>query len=883
VHQAALHRALGRIFAVVVAMFVLEFWFSASTLSGQRPASMAANLLLSIILVAQGVRAVRRPPSQRDLTVMALAAAVLLAASWLLAVPRSPFLNQAAYLLVVPVAVAWAALSRRFIVAVPVLLVLLAAGLWRPGASLAIEDSATTLATVAFAAVAARLMRRGAQRADAGALALSRRMAAQEAVLATEEAERRAACAVHDDVLSVLRAIGVAGQALPWRVLVDKAKGALAALCVRAPPGGRPTGELGPAQFGSAQFGPARLGSARLGSALRRRAVECSASLDVRCDIDDDLGVPPYAAEALSAAAGEALRNVIAHAQVGSATVSAHDDGSGGVAVTVADQGIGFETGRVGPASTGLRNGIRARLRDAGGNAEITSAPGRGTQVVLTWRPPSASAAQALDPLAWPRRVAPSPLLIFLGFMLPEQLSSLALLCLRWHDLRWHAAGVAAFAGLFVLTAATARSVSRMRMSRRTAAGLALADAALALLGTLAVAPGTTDGFAYWIGGESSTLIGVIVLLCGPTAGLLALLTDLAALAAGLLAVGNAMPVGGWVGILGSPVLGAGGGLGFFVAFRSLSKNTERQLAEYRDRERRQARAEAMSRVDSTALDHAREVAEPLLSRVASGEPASAALRTEAELAGATLRDELLAPGFFTGDLADRIRAARAAGAQVTVDSARHEHEALLGPARDLLAAALARADAVAEVALHMHPPTSGQPPLAILRLRGRPGAQHAALRQCAHRHDAQLTDLDDTELLVRLRSGGGVSFRPGEQRWSVFPAGRAAVVRPSSQATRHRGLPADPDTARPRRVTWRCHPSFWLSRRQSTATSVSDVTISREPSARTRTGTGTGETTAADGGYTGTGPSATGGGSGGGGPAATGAGSTGGSSGNES
>ena len=40
------------------------------------------------------------------------------------------------------------------------------------------------------------------------------------------------------------------------------------------------------------------------------------------------------------------------------------------------------------PARSGLRNSIRARMADAGGHAEIISAPGRGTPVVLTWSPP---------------------------------------------------------------------------------------------------------------------------------------------------------------------------------------------------------------------------------------------------------------------------------------------------------------------------------------------------------------------------------------------------------------------------------------------------------------------------------------------------------------
>lgn len=746
-HLTAIERAFGRIFAVVVVLFVLEFWFSSAALSGQRPGSVAVTLLLSLLLVGQGARALRRPPTQRDLDGLALATGILLPAAWLLAAPASPFLVNAAYLLVGPAAMAWAAFSRRLVVPVPVLLIVLATGGWQHGAVLAPEQAATTAATVIFAGVAARLMRAGARRADASAELLSRRMAGQAAAQATEEAERRAANAVHDDVLSVLRAVSVAGPALPWGVLVSKARRAQAALG-RQPSGGAGFGGLGPA--------------------LKRQAAEeYAAGLDVpgfeapgfevpgfnvHCDISGDLDIPPDVTEALRAAAAEALRNAAAYAGTGSAQLTARGDGAGGVTVTVSDTGTGFEPAQVGPASTGLRSSIQGRLADAGGNAEVISAPGQGTTIVLTWRPPP-PAGRDVDPLDWGRRLAPPPMLVFLGFILPQQLSSLTLLSLRGQDLRWPGAGVAAFAGLFVLTAAMARNVSRMRMSLRLAAFLVIAVTALVTVGTLAVAHGTTDAFAYWIAGQSSTLIGIIVLLRGPAAGLVALALDLAALTAGLLAAGPVMSGGGWVGILASPVLGAGGGAGFLAGFRSLSTSTERQLAEYGERLRSQARAAAMSRADSAALEHARRVAGPVLSQLASGLPRSAALRTAAELAGATLRDELLAPGFLTAALAGRVRAARTSGAQVTVNTSRHDDTALTGAARELLAAALARIDAVAEVTLHLHPPAEGQPALLIGHVRSRPGPDHAALRDCAARCGALVSDLGDEELLVRLQA----------------------------------------------------------------------------------------------------------------------------------
>ncbi len=129
---------------------------------------------------------------------------------------------------------------------------------WNPRADLAAELTVTSLAVIACASWAARLLRAGAQRADADADVLSRRMAAEDAALAAEEAERRAANAVHDDVLSVLRAVSLTSRSLPWSVVVSKAQGAMKAL--------------------ARQVLRAGYGLEDLGSALRRQASEAAAS-----------------------------------------------------------------------------------------------------------------------------------------------------------------------------------------------------------------------------------------------------------------------------------------------------------------------------------------------------------------------------------------------------------------------------------------------------------------------------------------------------------------------------------------------------------------------------------------------------------------------------
>ena len=356
-----------------------------------------------------------------------------------------------------------------------------------------------------------------------------------------------------------------------------------------------------------------RRGFADLGRGLRRQAMEFTPELNIRWRIDNDLDVPAAVAEALSGAAGEALRNVAAHAGVRDATVTTRGDGSGGVEVTVSDSGAGFDPAQVGPVSTGLRNSVRGRLRDAGGSAEVTSSPGQGTTVVLTWKPPAPAATEAVDPLAWARRVLPSPWLIFLGFMLPVLLSSLVLLCLRWQDMRWQPASVAVFLGLLCVAAVCARCLSKVRMTRRAAACLTAVVTALAVVGSLAVAPGTTDTAAYWVSADTGIVIAAVCIIRGPVFGLTSLALDLAALMVGILTTGSAVPVGARIAILGSPMIGAGVAVGFLAAFRGLSNYTESQLAGYRERLTWQARAEAISRVDRAALEDARRVAGPVL------------------------------------------------------------------------------------------------------------------------------------------------------------------------------------------------------------------------------------------------------------------------------
>jgi signal transduction histidine kinase len=731
VHQATLERAIGRIFGAVALAIVLQFWVSSGPMGGQRPGSLAASLLLSGLLVGQALLAFRRPPSKRDVNLLAAATVVLVLAARILAVPGSPFLEQEAYVMVVPTAAAWAVWSPRLVIPAPLLLMILGTGLWQPGASLAVEQAVAAGPTVIVAGVAVRFMRTGARQADDAADQLSRQLAVQDAALAAEEAERRAANSVHDDVLSVLRAVAVTDQPLPWSVLVAKARQAQAALTRRVRPGQRSPVDLG--------------------SELRCQAQEVTPELAICWRVGRDLEVPAAQAEALCGAAGELLRNVVAHAGVREATATVRGDGSGGVEVTISDDGAGFDLAQVGPVSRGLRESVLGRLRDVGGNAEVISSPGQGTTVVLTWRPAGQSSAAAVDPLEWARRLAPSPQLIFLSFMLPVLLAGLLLLCLRWQDMRWQAAAAAVSAGTVGLAVICARCLSQVQMTCRVAASLTAAVTALAAVGSLAVAPGTTDPFAFWVSGNTGIVIAAVYFIRGPVPGLTALALDLAALTVGVLACGG-IPLGARASILGAPVIGAGFAVGFRAAFRGLSNSTESQLADYRQRLSWQARAEAISRVDQAALEDARRVAGPVLALAASAQAPGPTLRLAAALANATLRDELLAPGFLTTALAEHVRAARTTGARITVDFARQGDATLVETARELLAAALADVGPHDEITLQVHPPTEGQAALLLLRVRSA-RSSHIALCRTAVECGAIVSDIGGHELLVRLQA----------------------------------------------------------------------------------------------------------------------------------
>lgn len=96
----------------------------------------------------------------------------------------------------------------------------------------------------------------------------------------------------------------------------------------------------------------------------------------------------------------EGLNNISQHANASSVLVRLAVGAAGGVAASVCDNGRGFEPHLLGPVDRdghfGLRQ-MRERILDLDGTLDIRSAPGQGTELVITLPPVAQGANHAAD------------------------------------------------------------------------------------------------------------------------------------------------------------------------------------------------------------------------------------------------------------------------------------------------------------------------------------------------------------------------------------------------------------------------------------------------------------------------------------------------------
>ncbi|MFN0090735.1 MAG: PspC domain-containing protein [Acidimicrobiales bacterium] len=131
--------------------------------------------------------------------------------------------------------------------------------------------------------------------------------------------------------------------------------------------------------------GPQRVDGADLRSALRDACAEVEDAHGVAVDLvvvgDAEVELDERSA-ALVAAVREAAVNAAKFARVASIDVYA-ELGADQVEVYVRDRGVGFDPAAVAADRRGLAESVLARMRRAGGRAQVTSAPGEGAEVEL--------------------------------------------------------------------------------------------------------------------------------------------------------------------------------------------------------------------------------------------------------------------------------------------------------------------------------------------------------------------------------------------------------------------------------------------------------------------------------------------------------------------
>jgi signal transduction histidine kinase len=112
----------------------------------------------------------------------------------------------------------------------------------------------------------------------------------------------------------------------------------------------------------------------------------------------EDLAVPQQVASTLGMVVREVALNVAKHSKADQVEVTMSSPEKGGISISIADNGVGFDPDLVPKRRLGLQVSVVYRMWAIGGKAEIHSSPGQGTVVNLSWVPDDATAGEADQP-----------------------------------------------------------------------------------------------------------------------------------------------------------------------------------------------------------------------------------------------------------------------------------------------------------------------------------------------------------------------------------------------------------------------------------------------------------------------------------------------------
>ncbi len=218
---------------------------------------------------------------------------------------------------------------------------------------------------------------------QAGVALENARLYEQAEATAAEGERIRLARELHDAVSQTLFSASLIADVLPqlWKRDPETAQSRLQTLRQLT------RGALAEMRTLLVELRPATLVRADLSELLRQlsEAAAGRAQLEISVHAQPAPGLPADVKVALYRMAQEALNNTIKHAQATRAEVWLLVEPNRTV-LTISDDGRGFDPKAIPAGHFGLL-GIRERAEAVGAEVTIDSAPGRGTQIAVVWRP----------------------------------------------------------------------------------------------------------------------------------------------------------------------------------------------------------------------------------------------------------------------------------------------------------------------------------------------------------------------------------------------------------------------------------------------------------------------------------------------------------------
>jgi PAS domain S-box-containing protein len=202
--------------------------------------------------------------------------------------------------------------------------------------------------------------------------------AAEEAVAAERN---RLARDLHDAVTQTLFSASLTAEVLPELWKMDEAEALRCTEELRQ----LTRGALAEMRTLLLELRPATLSQTPFEDLLRQlvEALIGRARLPVRLEVQGSRRLPPDVQIALYRIAQESLNNVVKYARASEVVVSVQMSPAG-VHMEIRDDGVGFDPEKVPAASLGQRI-MRERAENINADLEVTSAPGKGAMVVVTW------------------------------------------------------------------------------------------------------------------------------------------------------------------------------------------------------------------------------------------------------------------------------------------------------------------------------------------------------------------------------------------------------------------------------------------------------------------------------------------------------------------